>query len=157
MPIIPIGFIKSKHIFITLIRKLTEAEREILIYVMNKIRIPDVMKLNYDKLYDICNTGKIFSNQNKLILTACGIIRWRLENRDIKELMMFTYNFLTTQRNNKDEMSIWYNKSCKSTKTGPILLKDLIRYPFTRKKCKNPVDLEKIIKDANSWEEEWVL
>ena len=114
-------------------------------------------KLNYDKLYDACNTGKIFSNQDKLILTACGIIRWRLENRDIKELMMFTYSFLTTQRNNKDEMSIWYNKSCKSTKTGPILLKDLIRHPFTRKKCKNPVDLEKIIKDANSWEEEWVL
>ena len=86
MPIIPIGFIKSKHIFITLIRKLTEAEREILIYVMNKIRIPDVMKLNYDKLYEACNTGKIFSNQDKLILTACGIIRWRLENSDIKSL-----------------------------------------------------------------------
>ena len=156
MPIIPIGFIKSKHTFITLIRKLTETKREILIYDMKKIRIPDVLKLNYDKLYDICNNGKVLSEEDTLILAACGILRCKIENKDIKDLMMFTYVFITTQKS-KFDISKWYDIACKTTRKGPIPLKQMIQHPFTRKKCKSPVDLEKIIKDANSWEEEWVI
>ena len=110
---------------------------------MKKIRIPDVLKLNYDKLYDICNNGKVLSEKDTLILAACGILRCKIENKEIKDLMMFTYVFITTQKSKFDIISKWYNISCKTTRKGPIPLKQMIRHPFTRKKCKNPVDLEK--------------
>ena len=113
---------------------------------MKKIRIPDVLKSNYDKLYDICNNGKVLSEKDTLILAACGILRCKIENKEIKDLMMFTYVFITTQKSKFDIISKWYNIACKTTRKGPIPLKQMIRHPFTRKKCKNPVDLEKIIK-----------
>ena len=132
----------------------------------NKIRISDVLKLNFDKLYDTCNScdrnglwglGKILTEEDKLILAACGILRCKIENRDIKDLMMFIYVFITNQKLSDSDISKWYNIACKSTKTGPIPLRQLIRYPFTRKKCRNPIDLEKIINSSTQWENEWVL
>ena len=129
---------------------------------MNKIKISDVLKLDYDKIFKICTSkhylgDALLMGENKLILAACGILRCKIENKDSKELLMFTYIFITN-KNIRSDLTTWYNTAARnSTKNDIMPLKQLIRYPFTRKNCKNSINPGEIINLLDQWENEWVL